>query len=126
MLSIEHLLGGFLNRGDDVGRNLTALPGKRFRLRDRVFDHRRLLHYVAVLFPVGVGDAEQYPAKAGTSISIPRREIRPAIKRLTARREKGSERPSALSADRLHRRLVSAIDIRALIAINFHCYEVLI
>src|SRR5690242_7905643 len=117
---IEHLDGRVLNRRDDVGRNASAAAGKRFRLRDRVLDHGRLLDDIPVFLFVSVGDTEQHATEAGTSVSFIRREIRASIKRLTVGSEKRSQRPSALSAHSLHRSLVTAIDIRTLIAIDLY------
>ena len=55
-----------------------------------------------------------------------RRKISSAIKRLAVRSKKSSKRPSALSADRAHSDLITAVDIRPFIAIDFHRNETLI
>ncbi len=79
---VKHLEGRFLNRIDYAARNLSAAAGKRFRLRNRVLDHLRLLDHVAVLFFVGIGDAQQNAAEAGTAVAIVGRKISAAVKRL--------------------------------------------
>src|SRR3984957_16073281 len=118
---VKHLEGGFLNGIDHAVRNLTAASGKRFRLRNRVLDHQRLLDYVAVLFFVSVGDAQQNAAEAGTPVPIVGRKISAAVKRLAIGSEKRGERPSTLAADGLHRNLVAAVDVRTFVAIHFDC-----
>src|SRR5579863_371793 len=103
MLRVEHFEGGGLNGVDYAARDLAAAPRKRFRLRDRVLDHLRLLDHIAVFFFVGIGDTEQHAPKAGTPVAIRGWKIRSAIERLAIWSEERGERPSALPADRLHR-----------------------
>src|SRR5271167_1309555 len=126
MYRVKHLERRFLNRIDHTTRNLPAAPGKRFRLRNRVLDHLRLLDDVAVLFFVRAGDAQQDAAEAGTPVTIVGWEIRAAVERLAIGSEKGGERPSALPADGLHRNLITAVNVGTLVAIDLHRDEVLV
>src|SRR5579863_4098341 len=126
MLRVEHLERRFLNRINYPARDLLPAPGERLRLRNCVFHHLRLLHNVAMLLFVRIGNAQQHPSKAGASVAIARGKISAAIKRLAIGREKRRERPSALPADRLHRRLVANVDVRTLVAVHLHRDEVLI
>src|SRR5580700_364113 len=126
MLRIKHAERRILNRIDNARRNPPALPGKRLRLRNRTLDHLRLLDHVAMFFFVGVGNAQQHALETRTPVTIVRRKIRPTVKRLAIRSEKRSERPSALPADRAHRSLVPAVNIRTLVAIHFHRNEIVI
>src|SRR6185312_16359042 len=60
------------------------------------------------------------------SLIILRRKICSRIKRLAFRSKKRRKRPAALSADGLHRRLVAAVHVRALVAINLDGDEMLV
>jgi len=126
MHCVKHLERRVLNRIDDAARNLSGAAGKRFRLRDRVLDHLRLFDHVAVLFFVGVGDAQQHAPEAGTAVTIVGRKICAAVKRLAMGSEKRGERPTALAADGLHRNLIAAVNVGTLVAIHLHCDEVLV
>src|ERR1700720_2473662 len=95
-------------------------------MRDRTLHHLRLLHHVAILFLVGVGNAEQHTLETWTPVTIGRRKIRAPIKRLAIGRKKSGERPSALPADRTDRSLVPAVDIGTLVAIHLHRDEMFI
>src|SRR5690242_2793709 len=55
---IEHLLRRIVNCGDDIGGDTAASPRKRFRLCDRVLDHRSLLDDVAEFLLVGIRNTE--------------------------------------------------------------------
>src|ERR1700739_1041689 len=120
VLRIEHFERRFLNGRQNAGGDSSAATGKRFRLRDGGFHHRRLVYHVAMFFFVGVGDAEQHPAKAGPAVSITWREVGSTIKGLAVGGEESGERPSALSGNRLDGDLIAAVDIGVLIAIALH------
>src|SRR5258708_38571576 len=124
MLRIEHAERRLLNRSNDARGNPPAAPGKRLRLRNRALDHLRLFHHVAIFFLVRAGDAEQYSLETRTPVAVSRREIRAAIKRLTVGRKKSSQRPAALPADRADCGLISAVDVRTLIAVHLHRHEI--
>src|ERR1700733_4429252 len=126
VLGIEHFQGGLLNGGNDAARNSPAAPGERLRLRNGVLQHLRLLHHVAVLLPVSIGDAQQHTPKAWAPVSIGRRKISAAVKWFAIGRQKRRERPTALPAYRADRSLVTDVDIGALIAIHFHGDEMLV
>ncbi len=126
MLRIKHLECRFLNRRNHSRRHPPAPPRKRFRLRNRTLHHLRLLHYVAMLLRIRVGNAQQHATKAGTPIAIARRKISSAIKGLAIRRKKRRQRPPALPAHRLYRRLIPAVNVRTLVPIHLHRNEMLI
>src|SRR6266566_4986398 len=126
MLRIKHLERRLLNRLDSARRNASAASVKRLGLHNRAFDHRRLLDHIPMLLFVRIRNAQQYAPETRPPIMILRRKVRPAIKRLPIRREKCRERPSALPAHRLHGGLVTAIDIRTLIAVHLDGDEMLI
>jgi hypothetical protein len=126
VLRIKHLECGFLNRRGHARRHPPAPPRKRFRLRNCALHHLRLLHHVAVLFRISVGNAQQHPPKAGTPIPIAGRKIGPPIKRFPVGRKKRRQRPPALPAHRLHRCLIPAVNVRTLVPIHLHRDEMLI
>ena len=64
---------------------------------------------------------QQHALKARPSMPLLRRKIRSAKIRLALGSQKRSQRPSALSADRRHRRLVARVHVRPLVAIHLHC-----
>src|SRR5258708_24086337 len=126
MLRIEHAESRLLNRSNDARGNPPAAPGKRLRLRNRALDHLRLFHHVAILFFVAAGNAEQYSLETRTSVAVCRRKIRPALKRFAIGSKKSRKRPAALPADRTHRSLIPAVNVRTLVAVHLHRDEMLI
>src|SRR6266436_7533348 len=75
---------------------------------------------------VSLGQRQQNALEAGTPLMVLRRKIRAAGKRLAFRSKKRGQRPATLSADGLHRRLVTAVHVRALIAVDFDGDEMLV
>ena len=69
---------------------------------------------------VGVGDGQQDFLKAGPSPLIDRRKVRSTIERAAIRREKYGQRPAAGAGDGGYGKLVAAVDVGALIAIDLH------
>ena len=126
MLRIKHLESRFLNRLHSTRRNASATPVKRLGLHNRVFDHCRLLDHIPMLLFVSIGNAQQHAPKTRTPVSIVGWKVCTAIKRLSIRRKKRCQGPSALPAHRLHRGLVPAIDIGTLVAIHFDGDKMLI
>src|SRR5579864_1461880 len=88
MLRIKHLQCRFLDRRNHGRRNAPIPACKGLRLRDGAFDHCSLLDYISMLLFVSVGDAQQYAAKARTSITVIGRKIRAAVEGLAVRSEK--------------------------------------
>ena len=95
-------------------------------MRHRALYHLRLLHHVAMFFLVSVGNADQDALEARSPVTVVRRKISAAVKRLAIGSEKCGERPSALPADHADRSLVAAVDVWTLVAIHLHRNEVLI
>ena len=62
--------------------------------------------------------------KLGPAIVIDRREVGSAVKRLAFGGEKRGQRPSTLTGDGGDGSLVPAVDIGALVAIDFHRNEI--
>src|SRR5215469_6256460 len=73
-----------------------------------------------------LSDGQQNALETGTSEMIIRRKVGAAEEWATIGSKKRGERPATLSADCRNRGLVSAIDIRTLVAINLHGDELVI
>src|SRR6185437_4707799 len=69
---------------------------------------------------------QQHTLEARPAIALLRRKVRSAEVRLALRRQKRRQRPSSLSADRGHSRLITRIHIRPLIPIHLHRDEVVV
>src|SRR5690348_4294268 len=95
-------------------------------MRNRTFNHLCLLQHVAVFIAKGVRDGKQHPSKTGSALHVMRREVSTAIKRASIGREEAGQRPAALSSDGLHRNLIAAVDVGALVAINLNGDETLV
>src|ERR1700686_2986962 len=119
VLRVKHFESGLLNGLDYAGRDAAVASSGRFRLCDRLLNHLRLLDHVAMLFFVGVGDAEEDAFETGAAVAIVRRKIGAAVEGLAIGSEKGGERPSALTADGADGDLVAAVDVGALVAVDF-------
>src|SRR3954453_4859383 len=95
-------------------------------MSNRTFNHLRLLHHVAVFIAKGVGDGKQHASKTGSALHVLRGKVGTAVKWAPVGREKTGQRPAALSSNGLHRDLVAAVDVRALVTINFYGNETII
>src|SRR5208282_25746 len=123
---VKHAPRRFQNCADHRGGYLAPALRRRFRPRDCALDHPRLFQHLAMLLAIGCRDRKQHALKAGPAVSIVRREVSPAIKRLAIRSKKRGQRPPALSRKRSHRDLVPAVNIRTLVSIYFHRDEMLV
>src|SRR6185312_2116380 len=65
-------------------------------------------------------------SKTGSALHVMRREVSTAIKRASIGREEAGQGPAALSSDGLHRNLIAAVDVEALVAINLNGDETLV
>src|SRR5689334_1188514 len=126
VLLIEHSQGGIHDFLNHFWRELGGLAGEGLGMRYCSFDHSCLFDDVSIFFAISIRNGHQHPPKTGAAIVVIGRKIRAAIKRLTVRREKRGQRPSALSADCLHGDLIAAVNVGALVAINLYCYEALV
>src|SRR5215813_13664996 len=86
---------------------------------DGSFDQSRLIEHISILLAICVRERQQHSPKTRPAIVVLRRKIRSTVKRLAVGREKGGKRPAALSAHGLHSDLIPAINVGALIAIDF-------
>ena len=115
---VKHLPRRFHNRINHRSGYLARR--KRLRPRDRALHHLCLLQHLAVLFAISLSNRKQHALETGAPVSVRRREVSPAIKRLAVGSEKGRERPSTLPRKRGHRDLIPAVNIRTLVAIHLH------
>src|SRR6185437_5598592 len=95
-------------------------------LRESVSHQARLLKDIAVFILVGVGNRQQHAPEAGASVMIARRKVGAAVKRLAVWGKEGSQRPSALPAHRLHRDLVAAVNVWALVPVHLDSHKTLV
>ncbi len=109
------------------GRQRSSGPG---RPRDRgagleVVEHfpGRALELVAARFP-GFGDRREDLEEPGPSPARGRREVRPAIERLSLRREKEREGPAAAAGHHLNGLHVDVVDVGPLLAVDLDRDEV--
>ncbi len=123
---VEHPQGRTHNRIHNSCRNASITPRRRFRLRDRALDHLCLLDDVFMFFFVCRGNAGEHALETWPAISVVRRKIGAAVKRLAVRSKKRGQRPSALAAHSAHGSLIPAVDIRPLIAIDLHRDEMFV
>ena len=79
-----------------------------------------------VVFLPGSRDSLQDLFETGLTISILRRKIGSADKRLQVRRQPDAHRPAATAGGRLHKSHVNAIDIGAFLAIDFDVHKLAI
>ena len=126
MLGIEHLQRRFHHAVNQLRLERSGLAGKAFSLADGAHHALGRLQHFAVFFAIRLRQRQQHASEAGTPVIILRRKICSAIKRLAFRREKRRKRPAALPADGLHRGLVAAVHVGALVAIHLDRDEMLI
>src|SRR5882762_947631 len=79
-----------------------------------------------MLLVVGVCDGCQHALETGSPPLILRRKIGAAVERLSLRCEEGSQRPPTLSADGADGCLVTAVDVRPLVAVHLHRNEIFV
>src|ERR1700730_10306266 len=126
VLGIKHLEGGFHDLVNHPRGKIAAAAGKRLRLRERALDQLGLLHHIAILLLVSVGDGLQNALEAGASVALVGRKIGSSVEGLALGSEKSSKWPASLPADGAHRHLITAVNIGALITIHLHRHEALI
>src|SRR5947199_4559770 len=112
---VKHFHGRFDDFLNYLRRKLASFAGEGFSIRDRTLDHLCLLEHIAILLVISVGDRQQHAPKTRTSGVIIRRKVSAAIKRTSVGCEKAGERPATLARNRLHRDLIAAVDVGALI-----------
>src|SRR4051812_15505989 len=95
-------------------------------MSNRTFNHLRLLHHVAVFIAKGVGDGKQHTSKTGSALHVVRGKVGTAVKRAPIWREKTGQRPATLSSNGLHCDLIAAVDVRALVTVNFDRDETIV
>jgi hypothetical protein len=123
VLRIEHIadaLHDALHRFF-VGRARTFL--KALHLTEGFRNLRRAVVDLLAVRPVVVRDGFQQALHARATGAVVGRKIGAAVKRLTVRREKRRERPTALAGQGAHRRLVARIDVGAFVPIDLHRNE---
>ncbi len=86
---------------------------------------RRLQRLIAPCLP-NLSHRKQHAIKSRPPITVVARKICSPKIRSPIRSQKRRQRPTALPADRRHRRLIPAVHIRPLIAIHFNRDEMLI
>src|SRR5437762_6692119 len=121
MMRIEALDRGLHYAIDQSGRNLSRTARERFSMIDRAHDMLGGFHHIAVLFAIRRCKSLKNALESGTSVVILGRKIGPAEKWPAIGSQKSRERPAALSAHCLNRRLISAINVGPLVAVNLHC-----
>ena len=99
---------------------------KGFRLRYRVSEGIGGTLEVRPLISIGIRDGQQNSAKTGPPALIVGRKIGAAIKGFAVRKQEAGQRPTALPGKGADGGLVARVDIRALVAIDFHGDEMLI
>src|SRR5438477_595422 len=119
ILRVKHLQRCFHNCINHLGREIVARSSKGFGLNQGALHQLCLLHHVAILLLVSVGNRQQDAFEAGAAIVVVRWEISSAVKRFAVSREKGSKRPASLPTDSAHCDLIPAINIGTLVAVYF-------
>src|SRR5437667_11162776 len=95
-------------------------------MSNRSFYHPCLLHDVCVFLAIRIRNRHQHAPEAGPPIVVSRREVGSAVKRLAVRRKKYGEWPATLSTDGLHRDLIAAVNVGALVTVHFDRYKTFI
>ena len=104
----------------DARRKVGVASGVAFGIGEHVHGLvGGLQHFIATV-AIGLGNRQQDLLETGPPVSIDGREVGSAVKRLAIGREKDGERPTAGAGDGRDRKLVTAVDIGTLVAIDLH------
>src|SRR5512143_2433407 len=125
MLAIEQSQRRLHHLLDNPRRKIARAPQHSLRMAERIHQLPGFRFDIVAPFAERFGNRHQYLREARASPRILWRKISSAVERLTFRRQKTREWPSALPADRCHRRLVSRIDGWPLVTINLDWNEIL-
>ena len=105
---------------DQARRKLGLPPGKALGVGQHVHGFvGRLQHLVAAL-AIGVGNCQQDLLETGTSPLIVGRKVGSTVKRMAIGSEKDGQRPAAGAGDGRDCKLIAAVDVRPLVAIDLH------
>ena len=123
---VKHFQSRFDNFLNYLRRKLASFAGEGFSIRDRTLDHLCLLEHIAILLVISVGDRQQHALEAWPAPVLRGRKIRASEERLAIGGQEGRQRPAALPADGLHRRLVTAVYVGPLVTVNLYGDEALV
>src|ERR1700686_2091495 len=123
--AVKHLPRRIDNRINYRRRNLSA-AGEILGARNRALNHSRLLKHLFLFVAISRGDGKQHALETRPPITIGGREVGATIKWFAIGSEKRSKWPSPLACKRRYRDLIAAVNIRTLVAIDLHCYVMLI
>src|SRR5258708_31876434 len=126
VLRVKQFDRGLRDFVDQLRTQRARLSRKRLRLADRARHALGGFEHVSMFFLVSLGQRQQNALEAGTPLMIVWRKIRTAVEGLAFRSKKRGKRPATLSADGLHRRLVTAVHVRTLVAVDFDGDEILV
>ena len=103
---------------NDAGMQIRGSAGKDFVIFDRSHDAIGRLNDFVIAIVVRMGHRQQHMAEARPTIAFVLGKICPAKEWLAFRSQNDGQWPTALSAHRLHCRLISRIHVEPLIAID--------
>src|SRR5215813_653540 len=89
-------------------------------MSEHVHDFVARLHDLIAPLAIGFRDCHQDLLKARATETIVRREVGSTVKRLALGTQKDREWPASSSRDSRDSKLVTAVNIRPLVAVNFH------
>src|SRR5579864_3907227 len=113
--------GDGLNLRVDDGQVKTGMGAREhFRLRHGIGQRIRSLLQVSALVMKGIRNGHQYAAESRAAALIFRREVGAAVKRLAIGQQKPRERPTPLAGKRADCGLITGIDVRSLVAVDFY------
>ena len=103
---------------DDAGMQVCGATGKAFVIFDRSHNAIGRFDDFVMAIVVRMGHGQQHMAEAGATVALVLGEIGPPKEWLALWSQNDRQRPTALSAHRLHRRLISRVHIEPFIAID--------
>src|SRR6202030_3618054 len=101
-------------------------PTEGLVVLDRLHHTARRVVYLVAPPLEGLRHGQQHPPQTRAAMPVLRWKVGSTKERLPVRSQKLRQRPSPLSTDRRHRRLVACIHIGPLIPVHLHRDEVII
>ncbi len=112
------------HHADNPRRKFHAMSGEAFRIGQHIHGLVGRLQYFVAALAIGIGNRQQNLLEAGTSPLIDWRKVGAAVKRPAIGSQEDRERPTAGAGDGRDCKLVAAVDVGALVAIDLYGDEI--